>query len=141
MFKIRDEKETSGRGHVIFDLEQEKFYDVQRIISMYSVVVFRSQNENTQTREVDWNKYIRTNIQNTGVIKQLGMSFQDCQASWWLSLRVSSRVGIYWGGIVHYHVGRSHNIQDIIINPASWWCPVTTQDGRVHYQKCEAQGY
>ena len=26
-----------------------------------------------------------------------------------LSLRVSNRVGIYWGGIVHYHVGRSHN--------------------------------
>ena len=55
-----------------------------------------------------------TNIQNTDVIQQLGMSFQYCQTAWRLSLRVSSRVSIYWGEIVHYHVGRYHNAYIII---------------------------
>ena len=42
-------------------------------------------------------------------MEQLGMSFRYSQAAWRLSLRVSSRIGIYLGGIVNYLVDRYHN--------------------------------
>ena len=74
---------------------------------MFGGSKWRHADKRSRLKQIYYNN--RTNIQNTGVIQQLGISFRYCQAAWRLSPRVSSRVGIYWGGIVHYHVGRYHN--------------------------------